>query len=282
MNNDAAVPIGRRAALTLPPLSLLPLTAPGFDPASGLIGGDAQDMQSRPFSLLRSQLVKVVQATGQRLIGVTSASPGAGKSYIASNLALALARMPEQPVYLFDFDFRRPALAQRFGVDGATGVAAYLDGTHDDLAGLGTRIEHTELALFAALADVTDPAALLSGTRFAALVDAMHRLPPKAIVICDLPPVFVSDDAIAVIAALGAYLHVIEDTLTPVGQVEEAKRLLDPAQCIGVVLNRYAGKAGDSYGYDAVQRYKRYYHDAASVRPKWWQPWRFIAGRRGR
>ena len=42
---------------------------------------------------------------GWKLLGVTSATPEAGKSFLAANLAVAMAQLPDVRVVLFDLDF---------------------------------------------------------------------------------------------------------------------------------------------------------------------------------
>ena len=67
-----------------------------------------------------------------RVIVITSANPGEGKTTVASNLALALAEIGQsvlmQPVLLIDGDLRRPRLHEIFGVPNRWGLADLLDG----------------------------------------------------------------------------------------------------------------------------------------------------------
>jgi Mrp family chromosome partitioning ATPase len=51
-----------------------------------------------------------------RVVAVTSASPGEGKTTCASNLALAIAEDTMTSVLLLDANLRRPALAEVFGL----------------------------------------------------------------------------------------------------------------------------------------------------------------------
>jgi hypothetical protein len=54
---------------------------------------------------------------------------------------------------------------------------------------------------------------------------------------------------------------VIEQGRNSQKQVSDAIRLLDPADCIGSVLNRYDGCIGDPYGYSygAYGKYTDYF-----------------------
>ena len=67
-----------------------------------------------------------------RIIVITSASPGEGKTTVASNLALALAEIGQsvlmQSVLLIDGDLRRPRLHEIFGVPNRWGLSDLLEG----------------------------------------------------------------------------------------------------------------------------------------------------------
>lgn len=251
-------------SLELPPVaSLETITVEtGDDAPHNLVGLLSGDIRSRPFGLLRGQVLKEAGRLNARLIGVTSAAPGAGKTFVSSNLAAALGRISGQQVYLLDLDLRRPAIAERFGLVVEKGMEAYFDGSTDDLAALGRRVEGTGLGVFATRRLDPYPGELLGGERLDDLIAAMRRLPSTAIVICDLPPAFVGDDALTVIGKLDAYIHVVDEGITPKRQAEELRSMMKPATCLGVVLNRYNGRWNDSYGYASARQYARYYDTA--------------------
>ncbi|MEP6784469.1 MAG: CpsD/CapB family tyrosine-protein kinase [Sphingomonadales bacterium] len=251
-------------SLDLPPVEALASITLGVgdDAPTNLIGLLSNDIRSRPFSLLRGQVLKEAGRQDIRLIGVTSAAPGAGKTFVSSNLAAAIGRISGRQVYLLDLDLRRPSIAERFGVVVETGMESYFDGSVDDLSTIGRRIEGTGLALFGTRRMDPYPGELLGGARLENLIAAMRRLPPSALVICDLPPAFVGDDALTVISKLDAYIHVVDEGTTPKRQAEELRSMMQPATCLGVVLNRYDGRWNDSYGYASARQYARYYDTA--------------------
>ena len=226
-----------------------------------LVGFATNDIRSRPFSLLRGQFMKEASRAGRRLIGVTSAAPGAGKTFVTSNLAASISKIPGQQVYLFDLDLRRPALADRFGIEIECGLETFFDGKTNDLGSIGRKIEGTGLGVFATNRIDPYPGDMLGGERLDAFIAALHRLPSNCVVLCDLPPAFVSDDALSVIGRLDAYIHVLDEGVTPKRQAEELRNMMQPAPCLGVVLNRYDGQWNDSYGYASSRQYDRY-HDA--------------------
>src|SRR5271170_55941 len=58
------------------------------------------DQRSRPYDMLRTQVIQSMNLKGWQILGVTSPTPGCGKTLTAVNLALSIARQPEHPVVL--------------------------------------------------------------------------------------------------------------------------------------------------------------------------------------
>ena len=74
--------------------------------------GEENSVQARYYRLLQHQLVA---RSDPRVIAVTSARPGEGKTTCAANLALVLADQTFARVLLIEANVRRPALAEVFG-----------------------------------------------------------------------------------------------------------------------------------------------------------------------
>jgi protein-tyrosine kinase len=228
----------------------------------GLVALVGKPLIQRPLKLLRAQVLKRASKIGAKLIGVTSAAPDAGKSFVTTNLAATLAQLSEQTTMLFDLDLRRPSVAERFDMTFEYGIDAWLTGEMTDLRRIGRRVTEHGLVVFPANRIDDGSGELLASTRFDALLEGLRQLPDPAIILFDLPPAFVSDDTLTVIGKLDAYIHVVDEGVTPKRQAEEVRSMLEPATCLGVVLNRYSGRWNDSYGYSAAKKYSRYYSEA--------------------
>lgn len=216
----------------------------------GIFGFNSRDRRSRPFNLLRSQVDKLMRAKGWTKLGITSATPGVGKTFISCNLAASLSRMPERQTLLFDLDLRRGSVAAQYDLYGQQGLDAYLSGELDSLASVGRRVKGSNLTIYPSYRVEVSSAELLAGARMRALSDAMKQLPDDYICLCDLPPAFANDDASIALEQLDAYLLVVEEGRTTARQVRDAIELLAPAHCLGTVLNRYNGAmGGDDYGF---------------------------------
>ena len=62
------------------------------------------------------------------MLGVVSATPNVGKSFVSANLAAAMSRDPRFQTYLMDLDLRRGTIKDIFGIEPQTGLIEYLDG----------------------------------------------------------------------------------------------------------------------------------------------------------
>ena len=67
-----------------------------------------------------------MDANGWKVLGVTSPTPGCGKTLTAINLGFSVARQPDRSVILMDLDLQRPRLSDYFGIaprnEGTLGV----------------------------------------------------------------------------------------------------------------------------------------------------------------
>lgn len=255
-------------AATMPrnPLALpAPETLAAFAPVGreienrGIVGFRDGHAKARPFHMLRAQVLSLCEEHNWTNLGIVSAAPGAGKSFVAANLAAALSRKPGLDVYLVDCDLRRPAVASGFGLTLTGGLETFLDGSAG-LAEIGRRVEGTSLVLFAATQRRVRSAELLAQPNFEAMIRATAADPTRKVVIFDLPPVFAGDDALIVLKLLDAYIHVVNAGETGRRQFEQAQKTMASTPCAGTVLNQYQGGLFDPYGYGGYgDPYQKYY-----------------------
>jgi len=91
---------------------------------------DTRHVYAESFRNIRSSL-RFVGVEGQkrnRIILVTSPTPGDGKSTVTANLALTLSFATTQKILLIDGDMRRGGLHRLFGLEGEPGLAEVLGG----------------------------------------------------------------------------------------------------------------------------------------------------------
>ena len=116
-------------ALGLRELARVPPSAapPGPDALPATLT-DPHGREAEAFGFLRSNVLPRSLGGGARTIMVTSAGPGEGKSAVAANLAVALARAGRH-VTLVDLDLRGASLARSFHLGNPPGVTDVVLGT---------------------------------------------------------------------------------------------------------------------------------------------------------
>ena len=80
------------------------------------------------FDMLRTKIAHAMASHGWTSIGITSPSPGCGKSVVALNLAFSMAHQPDRTVVLVDLDLRAPRIAQMVGHNPVHAFSDYLEG----------------------------------------------------------------------------------------------------------------------------------------------------------
>lgn len=216
--------------------------------ACGIVGFNRKDIRARPFNLLRTQLMKRLSASGGKLVGVTSTAPGAGKSFTAVNLAVSLSHFAKFPVTLVDLDFRRGSIAGYLGLEVDRGVAEVLAG-EAAIEDVTIQAGVSNLFVLPAVEGDESGSALLVSDAFHEFVGRVRAAVGDGIAVFDLPPVFADDDALIATQQLDGYLMVADSGITPAKQLADAVSRLQPAVCLGTVLNRHNGNLLDRYGY---------------------------------
>lgn len=198
------------------------------------------------FDVLRTRLLKVCADNNWRRIGITSPTKGCGKSVVAANLALSITRNPALKAALIDLDLKSPQLAEYFGVRGPLRIADWLSGR----VALDSHFRRIgdNLALGLNTDRVRDSAELVQSAAAADAMAAMSAQLRPDIVVVDLPPVLISDDAIAALPHLDAVMLIAAAGQTKTAEIDASERLLaDNTILVGVVLNKCREDTRDAY-----------------------------------
>lgn len=94
-------------------------------PSRGLPPSDGRRLLAEAFGGLRTSVLFDMDDSAPRSLLITSSQPGEGKTTIAMNLAMSLARLGRRTL-LIDADTRRPAVHQAFELEREPGLANYL------------------------------------------------------------------------------------------------------------------------------------------------------------
>jgi len=200
------------------------------------ICGELSFSAAEAVRLLRSNLeYSVSDVTGCRVLGVTGALRGEGRTVTAVNLAWSLAESGKK-VLLLDADLRSGQAASMLGLSPDRGLTQVLRGEISfEEAQQPGGIEG--LYVLAAGGSAADPAALLNS-------DAMRRLIGTLrerfdYILMDLPPVTVVSDALSAAESADGMLVVIRRGQTRRRELENTLRTLDGqrVKVLGLVLN---------------------------------------------
>lgn len=192
---------------------------------------------ARAIDALRTQLLLAMQAEGCTRLAVMAPVAGCGATFVAGNLALSMAAIPDLRTVLLDLDQRAPGLGAALGhapeqriadlLGGGVTPAQYLRRCGDNLA-----IGFNSAASAA-------PAELLQSQNAAAMMDELTGALTPDVILCDMPPLLEYDDAMAFLPQVDAVLLVADGTRTQAREILRCQKMLEGrSKLMGVVLNR--------------------------------------------
>jgi capsular exopolysaccharide synthesis family protein len=220
------------------------------------------------------QFVDAARATRPlKVVAITSAAAGDGKTTTAVNLAITLAQSQDSRVLLVDADLRRPLVAAALGLDPAgPGLAEGVLRGGD----LDAIVRATPFNVSVVTAGQPSPNAyqVLESPRMAQLLDQARYA--YDYVVLDTPPALLVPDCTLMARQVDGFLIVVAAHRTPRKLLAETLNAIEPDKVLGLVLNRDDRPLGGYY----KQYYGRYYHaQAPAHRSGWWSSW--AAGRGG-
>jgi protein-tyrosine kinase len=199
------------------------------------------------FRTLRSRLYQLRSNQPLRTLLVTSATAGEGKTFVTTNLALAIVRQPDRRALIIDADLRCMRLHVPLGAPSAPGLTDYLRGEADEMAVIQQGHEGN-LCLIPGGNQVTNPSELLSNGRLKKLLD--HVASVFDWIIFDSPPCLPVADASILANLCDGTLLVVRAGMTPTEVAQRACQELQGKNVVGVVLNAVdETAAGYSYYY---------------------------------
>ncbi|TGD85333.1 polysaccharide biosynthesis tyrosine autokinase [Mycolicibacterium sp. CH28] len=199
------------------------------------------------FRKLRTNLQFLSVDNPPRVIVVTSASPGEGKSTTAINVALALAEA-EHDVVLVDGDLRRPSVDKYLGLVGSVGFSTVLSGS----VALSEVLQTTTFTNLTALTSgVTPPnPSELLGSQAAKNVLGELRERFDYVIIDSPPLLAVTDSALLCATSDGALIMVRQGQTKREHLAHAIGNLRDVgATVLGAAFTMTSARSGTEYGY---------------------------------
>lgn len=181
-------------------------------------------------------------------VAVVSAVSGEGKTHVATQLAISLARATNEPVLLLESDFRSPDFSQLLGVEDGPGLLNVLLGD----AALEDSIQSTvDTGLHVLTAGVgkCDLHSVVNLEQIQSLFDQLHER--YRFVVVDTPPILATGESLIFASHADATIMCVRRGYSRMAQVNAACERLRRINCnpIGSVLNgvtqrRYAHSYG--------------------------------------
>ncbi|MFI6133516.1 polysaccharide biosynthesis tyrosine autokinase [Micromonospora sp. NPDC051141] len=233
-----------------PLLGEIPFEA-GAKAAPLIVGDAATSVRAEAVRKLRTNLRFVDVHEPARVIAVTSALQGEGKTTMACNIAIALAEAGWR-VLLIDADLRRPKAADYLGLDGGVGLTDVLVGDVQ-VADVVQRWGEKSLLVLPSGATPPNPSELLGSKAMADLLVALRE--SADIVIIDTAPLLAVTDGVVVAVQADGALLVTQQGRTSRGQVAAAARALSSVsvRLLGCVLNMAKVGKADAYQYETYK-----------------------------
>ena len=189
-----------------------------------------------------------------RLIMITSARPGEGKTFISLNLALAFASERDVKALLVDVDTQHSTMQAILGIQGEQGIVDVLAGTCE-LSDVLVQTNIANLMVLPSGRGGPHVPELFSSNQMAALMAEMTRRFADRYVIIDTPPCMASSDAAALAPLVGQIVFIVEAHHTQQMEIEASLGMLSACPRISLLLNKSDTLAGEHFG-----SYEYYYH----------------------
>lgn len=198
------------------------------------------------FHGLRSQIYQYRDQAPLKTILISSGMPAEGKTFVAANLAMSLARNKNNKVLLIDADLRRPVLHTTLGAPITPGLTEYLAGTAE-VSEIMQRNQNPRIIEDGRVRHIPNLTFIPAGSGGNNLLElvANHRIeelvgvlsPHFDWILIDSPPVLAFADAIDLARAADAVLLVARAATTPFDVAQRAQAAFSSSRILGFVLN---------------------------------------------
>jgi len=252
MDQSIKNPLDIESFLHMPCLTVLPVylreeNKPLF-PLGMICAKDSNSMFSERLRGLRTSIIYSNPDLKKKILQITSAGPGEGKSTTAVNLATTFAKT-EGKVVLIDADLRKPTLHSVFGMDCKNGLTELLASDNFDFKKYIKKTEITNLDFISCGTIPLNPAELLGSKKFELLIAELSKHYDRIIV--DAPPVLAATDAVVLSTKVDATIFIFKAGFTHKVAATRSAKLIHSvhSKALGVVLNMAKPEENKYYHY---------------------------------
>ena len=222
-----------------------------------IVLNEAATFVSDRYRLLFAKIDLISRKEDKKVIAVTSAVKGEGKTTTSSNLAVIAARDFGKRVLIIDGDYKNPSLAGRFGLKKSLGLLNVISGECDLAHGLTQGpVENLSLLTMGHQMRRSESDVNMKGNAHIWTENGIQKILKEArisfdYIWIDAPPILPLFDMSVISEAVDGIVLVVKTGVTPEAVLSQAVKMLGSDKIIGSVLN-YA-KTSWKYGYDQYE-----------------------------
>lgn len=209
------------------------------------------------YKAMRTNLIFALSTSDKKIVAVSSALPGEGKSTIAANLAIAFSQLNENKVLLIDADMRKPVQHRLFHVKNNAGIAEYL-GKMKQKEECIRKSDVPNLDIITSGSLPPNPSELLASGQMEKLLSEVSA--EYDYIMIDMPPVNIVSDPLTIGKSISGMAVVTHYGKTTHDDFDELMRKVknSDTKILGFVLNEMKDKHNGKYGYSKKYKYYSY------------------------
>jgi protein-tyrosine kinase len=231
-------------------LGMVGLRTAGYLPEEGKERPFADHYRRIKQPLVEKALSGATALREPRIIMITSALPGDGKTFTSLNLALSMALERDISVLLVDCDVAKRHASAIVSLAEEPGLLDALADDSVDIESLVVQTNVSGLSFLPAGKRTEMTAELLSSNRMRQIMATLCARDPRRIMLLDSPPLLITNEGRTLVKIAGQVVLVVRSGQTPRQAVQDAVALFDPQQAGGLILNQVAiGREQLYYGY---------------------------------
>jgi len=204
---------------------------------------------------LRAKVEYKMDTLNLRVLAVSSAVAGEGKTVTAIQLAANMASTGRKKVLLVDMDLRKSSIAMELGIASDSGLSEFLSGSVPKEKILRNSVV-PGLSVIIGGKTISSPTDMLAGEKFRSLLRELRE--QFDLVILDTPPILPVPDAVTISEQVDAFILLFRFSHTPHQLFRQAIDELGERKIVGVVLNGEEKKTDKYYH----KYYGKYYQVA--------------------
>ncbi len=203
-------------------------------------------IEAEHFRALKNSLLFPESGNPPRTIMITSASRGDGKSFVASNLAVAIASSIDEHVLLLDCDLHKPTVHSMFGLENDKGLSTYLS-QGGPLSSFMKKTFLEKLTILPGGPLPVNPSELISSEQMRRLINEVEARYNDRYILLDTPPPLVTSETNALAKHVEGILLVVKHGYTQKDKIQDIIDIYGREKILGVVYNFAKGKFGFKY-----------------------------------